>query len=44
MICSACERREHYRCIDCLSGHSTHDCSCTCHDASTGPHGPEGHA
>ena len=43
MICSACERRRHYECIDCLSNHSTYKCSCECHDENTPPHSVQAH-
>ena len=43
VICSACERRRHYECIDCLSDHSTYKCSCECHDENTPPHSVQAH-
>lgn len=43
VICSACERRRHYECIDCLSNHSTYKCSCECHDENTPPHSVQAH-
>ncbi len=41
MNCAACEKRKHYECIDCLSDHRTHLCSCACHNKDTKPHGQQ---
>jgi hypothetical protein len=38
MICAACESRKHFECIDCMSNHQTHLCTCDCHDENTKPH------
>ena len=38
MICAACETRKHFECIDCMSNHQTHLCTCDCHDENTKPH------
>ena len=43
MICSACEKRRHYECIDCLNDHRTYMCKCECHDENTQPHSIQAH-
>jgi len=38
MICSPCETKVHYKCIDCKNDHKSYLCLCPCHDETTKPH------